>query len=79
MAEIFRKSSLEKLSSPEQLDKMIVITPPSFWIALAGAGVIIVAALVWSILGRLPINVEATGIYINQKGISGRKSVQCKD
>ena len=69
MAEIFRKSSLEKLSSPEQLDKMIVITPPSFWIALAGAGVIIVAALVWSILGRLPINVEATGIYINQKGI----------
>lgn len=79
MEEIFRKSSLEKLSSPEQLDKMIVITLPSFWIALAGAGVIIVAALVWSILGRLPINVEATGIYINQKGISGRKSVQCKD
>ncbi len=69
MAELFRKSSLEKLSSPEQLDKMIVITPMSFWIALVGAAVIIVSALVWSIFGRLPVNVETQGIYINDGGI----------
>ncbi len=68
MAEIFRKTSLEKLSSPEQLDKMIVITPPSFWIALSGAAVMIVAALVWSIFGRLPVNVETQGIYVNDGG-----------
>lgn len=43
MKDLFRKTSLEKLSSPEQLDKMIVITPPSFWIALTGAGLMIVA------------------------------------
>lgn len=69
MAELFRKSSLEKLSSPEQLDKMIVITPPSFWISMIGAGVIIVAALIWSIWGRLPENVEAQGIYVNRDGM----------
>ena len=57
MADLFRKTSLEKLSSPEQLDKMIVITPPSFWMALSGAGLVIVVALIWSILGRLPVNV----------------------
>jgi len=68
MAEIFRKTSLEKLSSPEQLDKMIVITPPSFWIALSGAAVMIAAALVWSIFGRLPVNVETQGIYVNGGG-----------
>ena len=33
MSDLFRKSAIEKLSSPEQLDKAIVITPPSFWIA----------------------------------------------
>lgn len=33
---IYRKSMLERMSSPEQLDKMIVITSPSFWLALAG-------------------------------------------
>lgn len=69
MAEIFRKSSLEKLSSPEQLDKMIVITPPSFWIGLLGAGIIIITALVWSVVGRLPVNVEAQGIYVKRGGI----------
>ena len=50
MADLFRKSLLEKLSSPEQLDKMIVITPPRFWIAMAGAGLMIGAALIWSCL-----------------------------
>lgn len=68
MADIFRKTLLEKLSSPEQLDKMIVITPPSFWIALSGAAIIIVAAFTWSIFGRLPVNVEAQGIYVNKGG-----------
>lgn len=69
MSDIFRKSSLEKLSSPEQLDKMIVITPPSFWIALSGAGVIILVALIWSIFGRLPINVDTQGIYVAEGGV----------
>lgn len=54
MKDLFRKTSLEKLSSPEQLDKMIVITPPSFWVALTGAGLMIVDVLVWAIFGRLP-------------------------
>ena len=69
MAEIFRKSALEKLSSPEQLDKMIVITSPSFWLSMIGAGIIIVSALIWSIFGRLPENVDAQGIYVNRDGM----------
>lgn len=68
MKQIFRKSLLDKLSSPEQLDKMIVITPPSFWIALSGAAVIIVAAVIWGFFGELPENVSATGIYVNEDG-----------
>lgn len=75
MADLFRKSSLEKLSSPEQLDKMIVITPPSFWLAMLGAALIVVSALVWSIFGRLPENVEVQGIYINNAGV---QSVYCE-
>lgn len=68
MKDLFRKTSLEKLSSPEQLDKMIVITPPSFWIALTGAGLMIVAVLVWAIFGRIPIMVETQGVYVNNGG-----------
>ena len=68
MADLFRKSLLEKLSSPEQLDKMIVITLPRFWIAMAGAGLMIGAALIWSVFGRLPENVDVQGVYVNEGG-----------
>ncbi len=69
MADIFRKSSLDKLSSPEQLDKAITIISPSFWIAAAGGGLIIAIALVWSIIGRLPVNASANGIYMGMDGM----------
>ncbi|MFV0413818.1 MAG: biotin/lipoyl-binding protein, partial [Oscillospiraceae bacterium] len=70
MAELFRKSSLDKLSSPEQLDRTIVITSPSFWVAMVGAFVAIFAALIWSVVGRLPIQVEARGIYLQSEGLT---------
>lgn len=69
MADLFRKTSLEKLSSPEQLDRAIVITPPSFWIALAGGFVIVLGALLWAVFGRIPVNVESQGIYLNGEGV----------
>lgn len=70
MADIYRKSALEKLSSPEQLDRMIVITPLSFWLAMIGAGAVILVALIWSIVGRLPVTVNGNGIYINDAGVN---------
>ena len=55
------------MSSPDQLDKMIVITPPSFWLALLGGAIIVAVTLVWSIVGRLPINLEANGIFVSDQ------------
>ena len=45
MAQLYRKALPDRLSSPEQLDRLIVITPPSFWIAMAGAALAVAAAL----------------------------------
>ncbi|HBA46887.1 MAG TPA: NHLP bacteriocin system secretion protein [Lachnospiraceae bacterium] len=69
MPDLFRKTSLEKLSSPEQLDRAIVITSPAFWIALGGGFVIVLGALLWAVFGRIPVNVESQGIYLNGEGI----------
>ncbi len=66
MADIFRKKSLDKLSSPEQLDRMIVINSPMTWLALAGGAFIIAAALVWGIFGRVPITEEGNGILLQE-------------
>ena len=69
MADLYRKTALEKLSSPEQLDREIVIVSPSFYLAVLGAALIIISALVWSIFGKLPLYVSANGIYMNRGGI----------
>jgi len=68
MAQLYRKSALDKLSSPEQLDRMIVITSPSLWMAVIGAALIVVVALVWSIFGKLPVKQEASGILVPDQG-----------
>ena len=70
MENLFRKKSLEKLSSPEQLDKRIVINSPLVWIALIGGAFIIVVTLVWTVLGRVPITEEGKGIILNSGSLT---------
>ena len=62
MAELYRKSSLERISSPDQLDTMLKISSPMSWLALAGATLIVVVTLVWAFIGRIPMTVTTTGI-----------------
>lgn len=66
---IFRQAALDKLATPEELDKMIQVTNLRGWIALGGLALIVVAALAWSILGSLPTVVKAGGVLIRQDGI----------
>ncbi|MBO4374122.1 MAG: biotin/lipoyl-binding protein [Lachnospiraceae bacterium] len=69
MRSIFRKTALEKISSPDQLDRVIEITPPLFWLAVIGIAVMLASALIWSIAGRIPENVNASGIYMTTDGL----------
>lgn len=65
MASLYRKSSIEKLSNPEQLDRAIVISSPMSWLALIGILIIIVATIIWSIIGILPSIVTVDGILVS--------------
>ena len=69
MGGIYRKSALEKLSSPDQLDELITIIHPSFWIAAVGGLTILLAVSAWSVFGRIPVKTGATGIYLGRDGI----------
>jgi HlyD family secretion protein len=68
--DLFRKSALDKLSSPEQLDVMLQVTSPMGWISLAGIGIVLVFAVVWSIVGKIPTLVEGQGILIRGAEVS---------
>lgn len=62
MADLYRKSSIEKLSNPEQLDKAITISSPMSWLALLGVFLVVIVTLIWSFNGTLPTTVSVNGI-----------------
>lgn len=67
---IFRKVALERLSSPEQLDQLMQVTTPKGWLALGALGVILLAALGWSIFGSIPTTATGAGILLRRGGVS---------
>ena len=61
---LFRKEALERASSPEELDQIMQVVNPQKWLPLFAVGTLVVAGLMWSILGRIPITVTGTGIIV---------------
>ena len=55
---LFRKESIERLSSPERLDQLMQVVNPKSWLPLVALGSLVGAAIIWSIYGRIPITVE---------------------
>jgi len=66
---VFRKVSLDRLASPEQLDQLLPVTDARGWIALGALGLILVAAITWGALGSIPQNVTGTGILVKSGGV----------
>jgi hypothetical protein len=62
---VFRKESLNKISSPEQLDDYIKVSNMGVWMIIAAAIIIIAAVLVWGIVGQLQTVVNVSGIAQN--------------
>jgi HlyD family secretion protein len=47
----FRKAALERLSTPERLDELVLLIPSRGWLLLAGAGAALVAVILWFAFG----------------------------
>ena len=54
---IFRQKSVDRVSSPEQLNDYIRVTTPSVWLVLLAVILLLAGMLAWSIFGT----VEAPG------------------
>jgi hypothetical protein len=62
---LFRKSSLDSISSPDQLNDYIKVSNPSIWLALAALFLLLASVLVWGFTGRLEASVRSEGVVIN--------------
>ncbi len=64
-----QKKALERLTSPEQLDKLLVIIRMPGWIALLCAVAIVAAVLIWSFVGSITMTANGTGIYFQPEAV----------
>ena len=55
---IFRDKSIERVTSPEQLNDYIKVTTPSVWLILGAVGILIVGAVIWAVCGTIEVNTE---------------------
>ncbi|MES2274320.1 MAG: hypothetical protein V4487_09045 [Chlamydiota bacterium] len=66
---LFSEESLDKLSSGEQIDRLIHIITPKGWIALLSLFGLITAGIIWALFGKIPIEVHGKGIIFTERGV----------
>ena len=60
--QLFRKKSMERISSPEQLDAYIRVANPGVWMVIAAVLALLLGACVWGVLGRLDTTIPAVAV-----------------
>jgi HlyD family secretion protein len=58
--DLFRKRALDRLSSPEELDRLVRVSRPGTWIALAGLLVVVAAVVLWAALANITTTVSGS-------------------
>jgi len=62
---LFRKSALDRISSPEQLNEYMKVAGPGVWAILAGLAITFAAFIVWGVVGSIPETVDVTGTALS--------------
>ena len=60
--QIFRKKSVDRMSSPEQLNDYIKVTNPGVWMALAAIVILLIGVCVWGIFGKLETKLSVAAV-----------------
>lgn len=79
---LFRKSSMERVTSPEQLNDYIRVSNPGVWMVLAAVILLLTGVCVWGIFGRLDTTVacvcvsdgNSSVVYIKEADIISAKT-----
>lgn len=66
MSNLFRKKSLERISSPEQLNSYIRVSTPSVWLLLAAIAILLIGVCVWGVFGHMDTTLPV--VAVSQEG-----------
>ena len=64
-SELYRKESMERIQSPEQLNDYLRITNPSVWVVLGAVIVLLAGLLIWGSFARIDSHADGTAMVEN--------------
>ncbi len=65
--QLFRKKSIDRVSSPEQLNEYIQVSNPGIWMILAAITILLIGVCVWGVLGRLDTTLSTVALAEDKK------------
>lgn len=69
---VFRRSTMNRIASADDLDHYIKVTNPSAWIIVCAALLLIAGIVVWAVVAIVPVTVNTTGFLLeNPQGDGG--------
>lgn len=66
---LFRKASLDRVNSPEQLNDYIRVVRPSVWVTLAAIIILLVGIVVWGVFGTIQTEVKTAARVEANSGV----------
>ena len=66
---IFRKKSLDRISSPEQLNDYIRVTNPGVWMIMCSVVLLLLGMCVWSVFGQLDTYLTVAAVTDNNQTV----------
>ncbi len=67
--QLFRESTVKRISSPEQLNDYVRVTNPGVWLLLAALLLLLAGAVVWGFFGEIKTTKEVTAIVSNGEAV----------
>ncbi|MBO6053673.1 MAG: hypothetical protein J6Q17_08035 [Clostridia bacterium] len=63
---VFRKKTLDRISSPEQLTDYLCVTNPGIWVVLAAVILLLAGLFAWSMTGTLETTAEVKVVVADE-------------
>ena len=67
--QLFRKKSVDKVSSPEQLNEYIRVANPGVWMVLAAIVILLAGVVVWGFIGHLDTTLNTAVVCENGEAV----------
>ena len=67
--QLFRKKSVDKVSSPEQLNEYIRVANPGVWMVLAAIVILLAGVVVWGFIGHLDTTLATAVVCENGEAV----------